>query len=367
VSYCACAHSRLPLDRGGARLTMGGDLISIVEVAYDLESDDRVWLAHLLEQAQPRLDRGFGVTISTYAPGVPPDESLSDVRGMPTQVQEALLRWAQAAPATFQAMNTPQGLGRCVTAGQQLGGSESDRKAFGEFICQYFAPLGVRDVFGVMALDPSGHAIWLGAPTGDIKRPSGRECAAWSRIAAHISAGARLRHAVRSTGADLATASDAVLSPSGAIEHAEPCAQSRSARDILRHAAGAIDRARSKARSDDDEALEIWKGLVAGRWSLVEQFDRDGRRFLVALKNEPDVKDPRALTLRERQVLAYTAAGDSLKLTAYTLGLSTTSVFRHRETAMRKLGLRSLADVVRFFADHAPAAARKVTQRADWQ
>jgi DNA-binding CsgD family transcriptional regulator len=103
-------------------------------------------------------------------------------------------------------------------------------------------------------------------------------------------------------------------------------------------------------RANDDEALELWKGLVAGRWSLVERFDHDGRRFLVALKNEPNVKDPRALTPRERQVLAYTAAGDSLKLTAYTLGLSPTSVFRHRQAAMRKLGLRSLAEVVSLLA-----------------
>ena len=93
----------------------------------------------------------------------------------------------------------------------------------------------------------------------------------------------------------------------------------------------------------------LWKGLIAGRWSLIERFDRGGRRYLVAHRNEPQARDPRALTPRERQVLAYTAAGDSLKITAYTLGLSTSSIFRHRKEAMRKLGIQSHADILKFF------------------
>jgi hypothetical protein len=65
------------------------------------------------------------------------------------------------------------------------------------------------------------------------------------------------------------------------------------ARELPRaqRAAKAIDRARSRARSNEDEALELWQGLVAGRWSLVEQFDSDGRRFLVARKNDPVVAE----------------------------------------------------------------------------
>jgi DNA-binding CsgD family transcriptional regulator len=120
--------------------------------------------------------------------------------------------------------------------------------------------------------------------------------------------------------------------------------------ESLRRAAKAIDRARSNARSNEDEALDLWQGLVAGRWSLFDRFDTDGRRFLIARKNDPDVTDPRALTLRERQVLAYAAMGHSLKLIAYSLGISLSSVSTNRRTAMRKLGLRTQADVVRLFA-----------------
>jgi DNA-binding CsgD family transcriptional regulator len=153
---------------------------------------------------------------------------------------------------------------------------------------------------------------------------------------------------------DLSDGADAVLSPSGAIAHAAKGAQSPDARESLRLAAKAIDRARSKARSNEDEALDLWQGLVAGRWSLIDRFDTDGRRFLIARKNDPDVTDPRALTLRERQVLAYAAMGHSLKLISYSLGVSTSSVSTTRKAAMRKLGLRTHADVMELFAPTPP-------------
>jgi DNA-binding CsgD family transcriptional regulator len=322
------------------------DAISIVEAAYDLESDDRTWLTRLLESAEGRLNRGFGVTVSTYAPGTPPDESLVTTRNMDTRVYDAMMTWSRTFSEDFRVMNTP-GPNGCVTASQRLGMARMEALA-----SPTLTRVNVHDFFGVGALDPDGHAIWLGAPMAvAMGHPSRQESAMWSRVAVHLSAGARLRRALRGLRALGATPkSDAVLSLSGAVEHAEPCAQARGVREQLRTAALSIMKARSAARLNDDEALDLWKGLVAGRWSLVEHFERDGRRYLFVHKNEPAVRDPRRLTLRERQVLAYTASGDSLKLTAYALGLSVTSIHRHREAAMRKLGLRSLADVVRLFS-----------------
>jgi DNA-binding CsgD family transcriptional regulator len=326
------------------------DLISIVEAAYDLAPDDRTWLSRLLETAAPRFSRGFGVTIQTYSPGMPIEESIVDAWRIDPRVMKAMQDLANAHPALFERINSPIGRERLVTASGKLGLTPSEANSLGPFV-EHLHPVGVRDFVGMLSLDPSGHAIWLGAPTADTRRPDRRESTSWSRIAVHISAGARLRRTgARLRGSDIAAGSDAVLSTSGAVQHAEPIAKSRSAQDALRRAVRAIDRARSKVRANDDEALDLWKGLVAGHWSLVERFDHDGRRFLVAHKNEPNVSDPRALSPRERQVLAYIAAGASLKLTAYTLGLSITSVYRHRQGAMRKLGLRSLADVMRLFA-----------------
>ncbi len=65
--------------------------------------------------------------------------------------------------------------------------------------------------------------------------------------------------------------------------HAEGAAKHRDARAFLRHAALATERARGALRNaDPDQALQLWRGLVDGRWSLIEQFSSDGRRFLVA-------------------------------------------------------------------------------------
>jgi DNA-binding NarL/FixJ family response regulator len=105
-----------------------------------------------------------------------------------------------------------------------------------------------------------------------------------------------------------------------------------------------------------DEALAAWDALVAGRWSLVGQFDNDGRRSLVAVRNDPLYPDPRGLTLRERQVAEYVGMGQSTGQIAYTLGLAPTSVADCSARAQRKLGLASRTELAAFFARNGPRA-----------
>src|SRR6185369_17580095 len=90
--------------------------------------------------------------------------------------------------------------------------------------------------------------------------------------------------------------------------------------------------------SDAEQAIDLWGGLVAGRWSLVEHFQRDGRRYFLAYRNDPAVAKVRALTPRELTVWSYAATGRSNRLIAYTLGLSVPTVARHLGRARRKLG-----------------------------
>jgi DNA-binding NarL/FixJ family response regulator len=95
---------------------------------------------------------------------------------------------------------------------------------------------------------------------------------------------------------------------------------------------------------------DAWRGLVAGRWSLVDHVDRDGKRFLVARKNDPDAPEASGLTLRERQVLAARARGLSLKLIAYDLGLSIAAVGKSLQVGMAKLGVSSDAELPPLFS-----------------
>jgi FixJ family two-component response regulator len=75
--------------------------------------------------------------------------------------------------------------------------------------------------------------------------------------------------------------------------------------------------------------------------------DRDRRRR----QNDKSVFDLRtrfeSLTLRERQVMTLATAGLMNKQTAAEVGLSEFTVKIHRGNAMRKMGARSLADLVR--------------------
>jgi DNA-binding NarL/FixJ family response regulator len=148
-----------------------------------------------------------------------------------------------------------------------------------------------------------------------------------------------------------ASSMEAVLTPTGQCLEARRNATSRTAREELREMARAVDRARGKLRrSDPDEALALWRGLVSGRWSLVDHFDSDGRRFVVALRNDPTVTDPRALTLRERQVAYFASLGYTNKLIAYALGVSSASVSLHLKEAAHKLRVTSRTDLAAFFA-----------------
>jgi DNA-binding CsgD family transcriptional regulator len=209
-------------------------------------------------------------------------------------------------------------------------------------------PLGIFDGVGVTASDGTGRLVTFVARLPVVSSLSLRTSAQYGRVAAHVAAGWRLRRS-------LAREPAAVLTTAGKVVHAE--GNARDARERLRDAAIAMDRARgSLRREDDDAALGLWRVLVDGEWSLIDQFDRDGRRFIVAHKNDPQVTDPRALTLRERQVLACVAMGHPGKLIAYSLGVSPSSVSMARRTAMRKLGLQTTADVVRLFAEAQPPA-----------
>jgi len=79
----------------------------------------------------------------------------------------------------------------------------------------------------------------------------------------------------------------------------------------------------------------------AGQWSLVDQFDADGRHFLVACRNAIGAGEPAALSQREDQATALAAQGYSNKRIASVLGLSTGSVSTLVYRASRKWGAGS--------------------------
>jgi DNA-binding CsgD family transcriptional regulator len=324
------------------------DVVSILEGAYDVAPCTRDWLRLLIERSAPFLDRGLGQFASIWNVGQGADPTTVACHRMDDCQRDALLQAAVVSRSAHKQAASTMVLG---TAMQRVGDDADAQADVHEMARRFLHPFGARDILFLKIADPGGRLIVAGVPAPDDSRPSRGEAMMWSRIAAHVAAGARLRAAASIHGVDRFDGVDAVLSPSGALHHVAPGAQDRGSREKLRQAARDVDRARTRAvRSDAKAALDLWQGLVAGRWSLVDRFDADGRRFLVARRNDPDVPDPRALTRRERQVLAYAAMGQPLKLIAYALGLSVSTIALYRGRAMRKLGLTSTAEVVRMFA-----------------
>lgn len=100
------------------------------------------------------------------------------------------------------------------------------------------------------------------------------------------------------------------------------------------------------APGEPERAVEAWRALTSGRWSVLDHFDRDGRRYYVARANAPEVGERAGLSERELQVVRAMALGHSNKLIAYELGLHPSTVSGHIASAGRKLGASTRLDLM---------------------
>jgi DNA-binding CsgD family transcriptional regulator len=211
---------------------------------------------------------------------------------------------------------------------------------------------GNKDGMIVTAIDPYGVGFYISLHLPEVTKLSEKERARWRMVGAHLAAGFRLRRGLDEHGAPTADRgvdeAEAILDPrSFSLAHAKGPALNADARERLRDAAVRLDRARGSLRkSDPEKSLEAWWALLHGRWSLVDWFDIDGRRFVLAHPNPPNVGDPRGLTQREAQVVAFAALGESQKLIRYRIGVSESLVSRALASAMHKLGVTTQAQLV---------------------
>jgi DNA-binding CsgD family transcriptional regulator len=141
-------------------------------------------------------------------------------------------------------------------------------------------------------------------------------------------------------------------------EHAEQPPQERPASDVPSVECQSVDGARTRSvHSDGEISLPRCRPLLSERWTLVDTYERDGKRYVVAWRNDAHRRRPDALSPRERQVLELALGGDSNKRIAYELGISasTVGVLLHR--ASEKLGTHGRAELLQRFRD-LPAATQ---------
>jgi DNA-binding NarL/FixJ family response regulator len=194
---------------------------------------------------------------------------------------------------------------------------------------------GLAELFGLNCPSRRGTSFALGTALAARRMPTERDRAYWGPVARQLAAAFRLRH-----GATWRTP-DAVIAGDGAVVHA--AGDAPALLDRLRHAMLARERARSR------RGVALWPELVAGRWTLADRFESDGRRYVIACRNEAAGPALRALSARQRAVLELVARGDSNKAIAIELGVSEPTVSRIVRDAFRRLGT-NLAEVVELIA-----------------
>lgn len=131
-------------------------------------------------------------------------------------------------------------------------------------------------------------------------------------------------------------------------ESSEALVEQAAERERVRTSAVRADRAPGgrNPRTEAERALWLWKGLVRGRWGLSDWFDHDGRRYLLIRTDGKGGGRATGLTIREIEVTMSAALGESSKATGYRLGVSPSRVSALLKSAMKKLGVKTKAQLV---------------------
>lgn len=328
------------------------DPVSIIEAAYRLAVPGETWMKGILEVVRPQWDDGLGVgmfemaldeqgrpTIGTsFFDSDEPDLFAEMVSKMTLSVDDQQLEHAFCKPMI------------CATISERMAPVYPDFRD--DPIYQEFGhPIGMYDCLGVRVADPSGTMVLMLAPLSEISTTDPAQRHHWARLAAHVAAAYRLRReqGARPVEPDEA---DAVLSADGKVEHLAEAAlkDDEISLERLEAAAEAIGRARGELRhSAPADAVELWKTLVQARYSVLEHVDTDGKKMLIARRNEAATGEPLSLSPRERHVVQFAAMGHSDRLIAYELGLSNSDVEQLLASGLEKLQFESRGELLRLW------------------
>lgn len=322
------------------------DQIEIIEAAYVLDASHDEWQRRLTELVAEQWD---GEAASLVFDATDPLNVVREsVVVVGSEKKRAIFEAIVSLPILPEVVPRLFQMGPHLVTIEEVAGPVPQERSEVRVVRDSVPDFDV-DMFshGLKTLDPSHRGLLFALSARSVDE---RTQGVWSQLATHVGIAFRLRRELAKAAADTGSENigEAVVDLDGRCRHAEGAARSAEAREVLREAALAVMRARSSLRDrDPDEAVNIWRGLVSGRWSLVDHFDSDGKHFLIAHKNPPQVRDRRALTERESQVAGYLAMGLPNKLVGYALGLSASSVADHAAAIRRKLGVQSRVDLVR--------------------
>lgn len=320
------------------------DWVGIVEAIYDLERPREEWLGGVLEAASPLSEPGGGIGGVLYRSSSETELQLDLITGLglpPGWLEAGLEMHCNPAFSSVLAQSYRKVM--CASSAEFLGGGTFQER----FALASMAQVGLRDAFCVNGIDGSGRGCALYLFSKQPMKLQPGVLRLLKRIASHLATAYRLHHRIATASPSSPPRIDALVSEQGQLLHAEGEARQPSARSSLTRAAQQYRWAHGVARREQPEpALEALKGLVAGRWTLREHSDADGKTYLRAHENQPLASGPRVLSDREQQVAVLAALGRSNKLIAYELGLAHSTVRVLIARAAQKIGAHSRTDLI---------------------
>jgi DNA-binding NarL/FixJ family response regulator len=322
--------------------------VDAVEAAYSLDGTHDAWLASVLEAVHRDLDLGSGMytfSAQVTASGFRPDSAFVS-RALDPAFLSLMERLNRDPPGELLDV-LGAGLVRVGGLEQVLGADHAITRHFRATA----EGTGFVDGFTMFAQDGEGAGICLAAPARSVERHASTARAIWRRVGLHVAAALRLRRKLAAGPARC----EALLTPGGSVADAQGALRDDGdLRARLRAAVANMETARTSAvRNDPERAFQLWQGLVEGRWSLVDRWESDDRRYIAAHANTPEQRDFRALSAQESVVLRYVALGASNKEIAFSLGLPMGSVATCVRRIRHRLGGRSRRDLIGI--DHAEA------------
>lgn len=312
------------------------DLLHVVEALYAVEQSREDWIAGVQAAAAEVLGGGVGSVFYDVSGEGVRLEGLH-ARGIAPESVD----YAREDHADPELIGRIRALYRGVMCELQ--------EVFTEGHPEYRARLESRggyDILMINGLDPSGVGLANYLFSHEKILLSQEMRLACERLAAHIASSYRLLRRLHALEGSAIESAAAVFSARGKLEDMrEPLARNHV--DDLKRALSERDWARGPARNEQPrKALARWTALVQGRWTLVDHFERDGKRYVIAQENSPQVSTPVKLSEREQQVANLAALGRSNKVIAYELGIAHSTVRVLLGRACARLGAQTRNELI---------------------
>jgi DNA-binding NarL/FixJ family response regulator len=295
----------------------------VLSAAERIELDDKAWLSALMLAIERSIgcgDQSTGTLIG-WTPEMTLHLASSTEGGMPVG---AIID----ASSRLGSEHEKRGwivVDGIASLGETIGSNTSLREAVTD--------LGVGEPVALLARAGLDETVILAAHHARAIEVVASSRIVWQRLARHIGRCQRLRRALGALPVP-----DAVFAPDGTCVDAGPTLETDAlAREQLRRHVLLRERARLR-EVDPGEFVDAWTEIVERRWTVVDQFDGDGRRWLVVWDNPMGDHDPRALTANENAAVRRMLAGWSNQDAAVELGVSASTASRILASALHKLG-----------------------------